>query len=92
MLDTKLISVFLVDEFQSAVITVPLWIAAYFECDALVVFEVVAILEYVTDAERKCADPLVSIQCVEVVADEAVRLVAIASISPVAWWRGFLRQ
>jgi len=48
MLDTKPGSVFLVDEFQSTVLTAPLWVALDFECDTLVVLEIVAVLQYVT--------------------------------------------
>ena len=40
MLDTKPGSVFVVDEFQSTVLTAPLWVAPDFECDTLVVLEI----------------------------------------------------
>ncbi len=40
MLDTKLSSVFLVDEFQATVLTAPLWVAPDFERDTLVVLEI----------------------------------------------------
>jgi len=83
MLDTKLISVFFVDEFKSAISTVPLWIATDFECETFVVLEAVSVFKHITDAEFECALVLAPLERVEIIADEAVQLVAIITIPPI---------
>lgn len=72
MLDTKHVSRFVVDEFQPAIVTVPLWVPTNFECDALLVLEVVFVFEYVSNAEFERTRILVPIERVQVVSDEAV--------------------
>jgi len=86
ILDTKLGSVFVVDEFQAAIVTVPLWVAVQFERDPLVVLEIVAVSEYVTDAEFECTLVFVPVERVEIVTDETVQLVAVFSGAPVPRW------
>jgi len=86
MLDAKLGSVFVVDEFQATVVTVPLRVATDLKRDALVVVEVVPVFEYVTDAKLECTPVFVPVERVEVVVDETVQLVAPFRSDPVARW------
>ena len=51
MLDTKLVSVLIIDEFEPAIVATPLRITTHFECYALVVVEVVPVFKHITDAE-----------------------------------------
>jgi hypothetical protein len=51
MLDTKRVGSLVVEEFKSAIVTIPLWGPPYFEGEAFLIVEVVAVLEDVSDAE-----------------------------------------
>ena len=73
-----------VDELYPAGVTVPLWVAVDVECDSFLMIEVVAVLQYVADAELECALRFVPVESVEVVADEAVKFVAVVTSAPVA--------
>lgn len=86
MLDTNLVSSLVVHELQPTIVTVPLWVAAYFEGDALLVLEVIAVPEYITDAELQRTMVFVPAERVEVVTDEAVQFIAIVTVTPVARW------
>ena len=79
MLDANPVGGLVVDEFHPAVVTVPLWIAVDFKRHTLVVLEVVAVLQYVADAELECALRFVPVERVEVVADKAVKFVAVVA-------------
>ena len=71
VLDTKLVSVLIVDAFYPTIVATPLRIATDFECDPLVVLEVVPVFEYITDAEFERTSVFVPVERVEIVADEA---------------------
>jgi len=83
MLDTKLISVLIEDEFKSAIVPSPLRVPADFECDSFVVLEAVPVFEYVTDAEFDCTCVLVPVERIQVVPDEAVQVVAVVAGAPI---------
>ena len=51
MLDTKLVCRFVVDELQPAIVTGPLCVAFHFQCDALVMLEVVPFFEDFANTE-----------------------------------------
>lgn len=84
MLDTNHARCLVVDEFEPAVVAVPLEIATEFERDTLVVFEVVAVLQHVADAELKRPAVLIPVDGVKVVAHDPVQLVTVVTIAPVA--------
>ena len=62
-----------VDEFDPAVVTVPLWIAVDVERDSFLMGEVVAVLQHVADAELQRALRFVPVERVEIIADETVK-------------------
>jgi len=72
MLDTKLVSMLIVDQFDATIITTPLRIPTHFESETLVVLEVVPVFEDVTDTEFECTAFLVPIERVQIVPNEAV--------------------
>ena len=84
MLDANPVGGLVVNDFHPAVVAVPLWVAADFECESFLMGEVVAVFQYVADAEFECALCFVPVERVEVVADEAVKFVAIVAVAPVA--------
>ena len=92
VLDTKPVSVFIVDEFYSTVVATPLGITTDFECEPFVVLEVVAVFEYVTDAKFERTSVFVPVERVQIVTDEAVQLVAVVTSSPIPRWTRFLRH
>ncbi|MCD2205201.1 hypothetical protein LPA46_17960 [Halobacterium sp. KA-6] len=89
MLDTKCVGSLVVDEFKSAIVTIPLRVAADFEGEAFLIVKVVAVLKNVADAERQRTPILIPVEGVEVVADEAMQLVAVVAVAPVSGWTGF---
>ena len=90
VLDANPVGSLVVDEFYPAVVTVPLWVAVNFERDSFLMVEVVAVFQHVANAELQRAPILVPVERVEVVADEAVKLVAVVAGAPVAWWARLL--
>jgi hypothetical protein len=72
MLDTKLVSVLIVDELQSTVVTTPLWLTTHLEREAFGVGEVVPVFECVTNAEFDCTLILVPVEGVQIVPNEAM--------------------
>jgi len=92
VLDTKPVSVFIVDEFYLTVVATPLGITTDFECDPLVVLEAVAVFEYITDAKFERTSVFVPVEGVQVVPNEAVQLVAVVTSPLIPWWRRVLRH
>ena len=84
MLDTKLVSLLFVDEFQAAVVTVSLREGPNFERDTLVMLEIVSLFEHVIDIEFECTPVFVPVERVEVVTDETVQFVAFFSVASIA--------
>jgi len=83
MLDTKLVSVLIVDELQSTVVATPLRITTDFECETFVVIKAVPVFKHVTNTEFKYTSLFVPVERVQVVADEAVQLVAVVTGAPI---------
>jgi len=92
MRDANPVGGLVVDEFHPAVVAVPLWVAADFERESFLMVEVVAIFQYVADPELECTLRFVPVEGVEVVADEAVKIVAVVAVAPVTWWAWLLRD
>ena len=81
-----------VGEFYPAVVTVPLWIAVNFERESFLMIKVIAVLQHVADAELERTPCFVPVERIEVVADEAVKFVAIVTGAPVTWRTRLLRD
>jgi hypothetical protein len=71
------------------IVTVPLWIPTYSERDALVVLEIGLLFERISNTEFKRTLVFVPVELGEVVADEAMQVVSVGSVAPVARRTGF---
>jgi hypothetical protein len=84
MLDTKRLSMLIVDELQSTVVATPLWLTTHLEGEAFGVGEVVPVFEYGTDAEFDRTSIFGPVEGVQIVPDEAVQVVSLFPIPPVS--------